>query len=282
MKKLTVILILLSLLCGCAGKEEAAPSVPAETVPVLTDTETEPAPPATEGDGLIREPDMESAPEPPAPGQHQAAYSILENDHSIRGDDGDILVKIEYSQIILDTSRQEWDQINRCIAEDYREFLADMAYLADTPVQQWEQMIRESETLYGNFLSVRTPEVTCNSGGIFSIRMTWEWFMGGVYNCDSYGLNFDLTTGEMLPLARLSELPEEEFLAQLKSIAAKKLEENRDALLEDPAAILEEYNLEDFSFCMEKGELVLLVPTYTFGPGVLGATEVKTGLYPVL
>ena len=287
MKKLTALLILVCLLCGCGGEGQNTTIPPAaETVPVLTE-EGISAPDAAEtvGEGLVRNPEEETGTAPTeevsiAPGQ--ASYSILENDNSIRNDNGDILVKIRYDQLILDTARPEWKPINDRIAEHYRTFLAESAYLSETPPEEWEAMLRDMGALYGNLFAVCTPEVTCNGGGIFSIRMTRDWFMGGVYNRDSWGLNFDLTTGQELPLARLSELPEAEFAQQLKTIVCQALEPNRDALFEDPAVTLEAYTLADFSFCIEKGELVLLFPTYTFGPGVLGATEVKTGLYPTL
>lgn len=275
-------LLLCLLLCACGGKGAAPTEEMPPEVPTLVDTQTEPV--DTAGEGLVREPDTQDQPAPTEGVEltrGQAAYSILENDHSIRNANGDILVQIRYDQLILDTAEPRWEAVNSRIGEDYRSFLEEMAHLQDTPPAQWEQMLQDMGALYGNFLSTCTPEVTCN-GDVFSIRMTREWFMGGVYNRDYYGLNFDLTTGEELCLSRLSSLPEEEFLKQLKVIVADALADNRDALFDDPAVILEDFTLADFSYCIENGELVLLFPTYTFGPGVLGATEVRTGLYPSL
>lgn len=284
MKKLAMLLVLCVLLCGCSGKTGETIPAPAETVPVLTATETQTPSVETPEDGLIREPDIQTEPEEEEISipQGQAGYSTLENDHSIRNDAGDILVGIGYEQVILDTSVETFRKVNERIAEDYREFLSDMSWLNETSPQEWETRLQDMGSLQSSFLSIRTAEVTCNSGGIFSIRMTQESYLGGVYNCDYYGLNFDLITGEPLALSSLSELPETELLDQLKGIVIDQVSENRDALLEDPETILEEYTLKDFSFCIEEGELVLLFPTYTFGPGVMGATQVRTGLYPVL
>lgn len=277
MKRLTALLLAMMLfLWGCSA--EKSPAADPQTVPVPR--ETEPAVEHTEEGGLVREPEPET--EPPAPGQHQAAFSLLENDHSIRNAQGDVLVKIRYDQIILDTGRPEWKAINERITGDYLAFLEEMAYLQDTPMEQWERMIQDMGALYGNFLSTCIPEVTCNSGDIFSVRMTREWYMGGVYNRDSYGMNFDLRTGEELTLNRLSDLPEEAFAAQLKQIICAELEESYDVLTEDPAAVLQSWTLADFSFYLEEGELVLTFPTYTFGPGAMGAAVIRTGLHPRL
>lgn len=279
MKRLTAIALLLCLLCGCGAQE--VPKEPA----VLTDTV--PTTQAPTEDGLILlEPETQSQTQPPVAlpvVPEEMPYSMVESDDSIRNDNGDVLIRILYQRIILDSSAQpQWQKINDAIAADYEQFLADVAYLRETPPEEWEQMLQDMGALYGNFMACRSARVCNVEGGILSICMAQDWFMGGVYNHDQYGLNFDLATGEKLSLARLSDLPAGEFESQLKQIVCAALEKDREILFDDPAVILEEYSLEDFSYYIEEGELVLTFPTYTFGPGVLGATEIKTGLYPVL
>lgn len=275
-------LLVLCMLCGCDREvKETEPALLTDTVPVTL--------PATE-DGLVTlEPTQsipqeapDTTPAAPVPGQHQAAYSILESDNSIRNDNDDILVNIGYQRVVLDNSQPLWDPINDLILADYQSFRQEIAYLYETEPEDWETQLQSMGLVYGNLMVNRSARVTNNSGGIFSIRMTQDWFMGGVFNSDSYGLNFDLNRGEALPLARMSELPEAEFEVQLKTIICEALEKDREVLFDDPAVILEAYTLEDFSFCVDEGELVLLFPTYTFGPGVMGSTEVRTGLYPKL
>ena len=143
-------------------------------------------------------------------------------------------------------------------------------------------MLRDMGAVYGNFMANCTARVTHNDGKIFSIRMTRDWYMGGVYNGDPFAFNFDMTTGGQLPLAQLSDLPEAEFKAQLVQIVCDYLEPYREVLFEDPAQVMAEYTLEDFPYCIEDGELVLLFSTYTFGPGAMGSTVIYTGLYPQL
>ena len=277
MKRLILILLLMCILCGCGSGPE--PSEPA----VLTDTEPVPTQPVTE-EGLISlQPQTETV--PPAAGDRipgEVSYSILERDDSIRNENGDVLVSIRYQQVILDDSRPEWEAINTLIESSYQAFREETAYLSETTPEEWEQILGEMGAVYGNFMANISAWVTHNAGGILSLRMHRDWFMGGVYNGDPFAFNFDLTTGERLPLSRLSDLPEAEFEAQLKQIVCRDLEAYRDTLFDDPAVILENFALEDFSYCIEEGELILLFSTYTFGPGVMGSTEVRTGLYPVL
>ncbi len=282
MKRLIPVLMILCLLCGCGAPEE--PSEPA----VLTDT----LPPAQteQEEGLISvkpgeapvltEPDLPE--ETTTLGEEGVQYSVLERDDSIRNENGDVLVSICYQQIVLDKSRPEWENINALIENSYQAFREETAYLKETPPEEWEKMLGDMGAVYGNFMANISARVTHNADGILSIRMQRDWFMGGVFNSDPFALNFDLTTGEKLSLARLSDLPEQEFEAQLKTIVCDYLAPYREILFEDPAVTLESFALEDIPYCLEDGELVLLFSTYTFGPGTMGPTVIRTGFYPKL
>lgn len=280
MKRVILIALMLCLLCGCGDeREQQEPAVLIDTVPATQATE----------DGLIdlqpRETLPEIQPEPTASaiqGPGEAQYSVVEYDDSIRNDDGDALVTILYQRVLLVSTQPQWDAVNDLIRADYQTFREETAYLHETAHEDWEAMLQDMDPLQSNFMAVRNARVTNNSGGILSIRMQQEWFMGGVFNSDAYGLNFDLSRGEALPLGRLSDLSQEEFEAQLKTIVCEALEKDRELLFDDPEVILAEYTLEDFSFCIDRGELVLLFPTYTFGPGAMGSWEIRTGLYPSL
>lgn len=277
MKRLILIFLIAALLCGCGVGQE----LPANTSPAAAPTETQ------EGEGLETVAPQEQPetalpvePVPVVPGE--VSYSILEHDDSVRNENGDVLVSIRYQQVLLDNSLPQWEAVNALIQESYQAFREETAYLRDTPPEQWEQMLQDMGAVYGNFMANCTARVTHNAGGVLSIRMHRDWFMGGVFNADPFALNFDLTTGEKLSLARLSDLPEEEFAEQLKQIVCDYLAQDIDLLFEDPAVVLETYSLEDFSYCIEEGELVLLFSTYTFGPGAMGSTVIRTGIYPQL
>ena len=275
MKKVIAMALLLCLLCGCGSS--GLPKEPAtltDTIPV-TQEETE--------EGVVfLEPETQVNTAPPAI-PADLPYSMVESDDSIRNDNGDVLIKILYQQIILDTTGQpQWQLINEAIRRDYSLFREEVAYLRETPPEEWERMLQDMGSLYGNLMATRSASVTNAADGILSIRVQQDWFMGGVFNHDQYGLNFNLMTGEPLSLAVLSDLPPKEFEMQLKGIICADLEQYKEILFEDPAVVLESYTLEDFQYYLEEGELVLTFPTYTFGPGAMGSTVIETGLYPKL
>lgn len=283
MKRMICLLLLLCLLCGCGsrtGSEQVptGPEILTDTVPT-TQMHTEEA--------LIDLQPQQEAPVPtvaPAPGFPDGVlYSVVEHDNSIRNAEGEVLVNIRYQRVILDSTQNPlWENVNEYILEDYRSFQENVAYVKETSAEEWEEMLQSTGILYGNLMANCSARVVNNSGGLFSIRMQREWFMGGVFNVDYHGLNFDLNTGEVLPLSRLSDLAEAEFEAQLKRIICAELQEDIDFLFQDPAEVLAEYTLSDFDFYIEEGELVLTFPTYTFGPGAMGPAVIPTGLYPQL
>ena len=60
--------------------------------------------------------------------------------------------------------------------------------------------------------------VTENEGGLFSVRMDTDWYMGGVYNSNSLGYTYDLATGEELGLADLTGQDPDALAATLREL----------------------------------------------------------------
>ena len=78
-------------------------------------------------------------------------------------------------------------------------------------------MVVEYPPYYGPYVNYATAKVTNNSDGILSIKMTTDWHMGGVYNTNVYGLNYNLNTGEELKLTDVFSLSAGEIEDYLKS-----------------------------------------------------------------
>ncbi len=207
------------------------------------------------------------------------SYQVLPQDCSYRNANGDVLVRIMYDLVVLDSVMPQSYEINALILADFENFIKGISYIYEDSPEAWEEMLAAQALPYDSLMCTATAEVVTNGGGIFSIRYSTEWFMGGVYNADHYCLTFNLYTGQGLELAELSALDEEAFAQQLREAVCAYLEPMRNELFGDPAEILSQYSLEDFQYYLENGEIVLEFPTYTFGPGYLGSTTVYTGIY---
>lgn len=205
------------------------------------------------------------------------AYEILEMDDSLRNDNGDILILRTYGKVVLQGDDPAYEAINEQIEADHQAFLDSETYWT---VEELEESIANGMFGYGDLMDTVSASVVHNADGYISIHMTIDWFMGGVYNCDSYGLTYDLDTGEEAKVEDILGLPADEALEQLNGLACEHLKAYYgEALFTDPMDILEQYTLEDYAFYLENGELVLTFSTYEFAPGAAGSATIHTGLY---
>ena len=255
MKILWAILVCLLLLTGCGrGGAEATDTVPTETV--LTE-----APAATEP-------------------MDCAVYDIVPEDRSLKNENGDILVESVYEKAVLRGTAPETDAINTAIAGDCDRFFAESGATSYYDPETLEQMIQNMGMAYGSLIHNAYVTVTHNRDGLLSLCISTDWFMGGVFNEDYYGMTFDLRTGENLGLEQLSDLPPAELEAKLKEITAQKLREAYgEGLHSEPEEILADYTLEELLFYVRDGEVILTFPTYTFTAGTAGAAVIPTGIF---
>lgn len=255
-KRIVWVLLLVMLLTGCRkGEAQSA-------MPDLTETTT----PVEVGD-----------PEPEIP--NGAVYELVREDCSLRNETGDILVESVYEKVVLQGYAPEITAINEAIQGDCNRFFAESGAKDYLEPEQLENMIRDMGLAYGDLFHNALAEVTHNQNGLLSICISTEWYLGGVFNGDYYGMTFDLKTGGQIQLSQLSDLPEEEFAVQLKQIAGDWLRKTYgENLLWEPEEVLTSYTLSDFLFYIADGELILTFPTYTFTAGAAGPAVIPTGL----
>lgn len=265
MKKIICIVLLTALLCaGCAGMpgeetgEETRTTIPSTTAAPETVVPTTEEPISLDS----------------------AEYEIRRVDNSLRNANGDILIEMYYDQVVLLGEAPELATINSLIQADQERYLASNDGGFFGTAEETEEVLHSMGMGYGELFSTASAEVTHNANGIFSIRISTGWFMGGVFNADHYGLTYDLHTGEAVALESLSELSPEEFEQQLKDIAAHWLRDTYgEGLFSPPEEVLAGYTLENLPYYIENGEIILTFPTYTFTAGAAGSSVIPTGLY---
>lgn len=198
-------------------------------------------------------------------------YQIIKQDNSYRNINGEVLIENYYDQVILKGDSESISLINSAICDDMYENLfnhEDIKTDAQYATPEYP------------FCSNYTAEVTHNADGYISIKMYTEWYMGGVFNSIWYGMTFDLNTGRAATLAELTGIDAKTLESRLKEKTWSYLtSEMLEALFEDAYDTLQDYTLDEFNYCLQNGEIVLLFPVYTFAPGVAGSTQVPTGIY---
>ncbi len=189
-------------------------------------------------------------------------------------EDGELRVEYSYNKIVLLNETEAAKAINAAIDQDAEAFLSKLSNEDLKNAAQFP-MIADGGYLW----STADSEVTNQSHGIFSIRVSMDWYMGGVGNLNYYGLNFDLTTGEPLVLTELFGMAEQELTKELKNRAWAYLSENcEDNMFEGARDVLYDYTLDEFLYYFDDGELIITFPTYTLGYGAAGAFNVPTGM----
>jgi len=171
-----------------------------------------------------------------------------------------------FERIVITDEGENFDKINAYIKKLSDNFISD--------AQENEAFVVDEEhTTYMMYTNIHQAEITKNSDGILSIKMTAVYYMGGTDTIDTYGLNFDLNTGELLAI--------ETFLGMSKTDAKEYLaEESKKQITEefndDAEKIIDEYELENFNFYILKeaasgDQLYICYPQHKIAPGAAGA-----------
>lgn len=194
-----------------------------------------------------------------------AEYKTEKDDVSFDNHNSNLYLTQYFERIVLTDENEKFRNINALIKEKSDAFLAEAkeneAFTTD------EKFITNMQ-----YVNHHTANVTKNSDGIISIKMTATKFMGGVYNMDTYGLNYDLNTGEELSLTTVLDMSKNDALEYLREESKKQIGEG---FYENAAEIIDNYKFENFSYYLQDGAIYLCYPTYTLAPGAAGSVVMR-------
>ena len=206
-----------------------------------------------------------------------ADYKIVERDDSVRNENGDILTRISYQQVVLLGDSPAYAAINAQIEEDCRDWLENCAARYYSK-EDMKQVMAKLGLGYGSLFAVATARVAHNADGIISIRITTEWFMGSIHQTLVYGLTYYLANSAKAELRYFLWAPAGDGREQLREIACRHLEAVfGDALTRNPWDVLYRCSVSDYDYYVENGEIVLVLANYRFVSEAAGATEIHTG-----
>ena len=198
---------------------------------------------------------VEEIPEEPAP-DTSATVSISRIDRSVTDSNGKVLVDFYYDQVFVSGTFEGVNKINAELVADMTEFFSNQGYIDELTSEAY---------LYDlfPFTCTRTAEISHNDGGVLCVEFVSEWYMGGVFNSDLYPAVFDLNTGETPKLEDLTGKDRAYLEKELKTKVSNFLV---DYAGDSYAGTLATYSLEDFSYTIENGNIVIVFPSYEFTP----------------
>ncbi len=199
-------------------------------------------------------------------------YDIEIHDNSYKNEDDENLIEHYYHLVVLDEVNENIESINRDLEKNMEEFVMER--------EELEEFLMSYATPESPFMNNCEAEVTQNADGIFSVKHSRLWFMGGVGNYDHFGSTYDINTGLRLSLSDLTQEDADSFEQNLKDITWEYLEsEYGEGLFPDAYDTLYNKNLDEFSFYIDDGEIVLVFSTYELAPGAAGSITSPTGIY---
>lgn len=200
-----------------------------------------------------------------------ANYTIERIDRSLYDPSGSLKLSQYFDKVVLTDSSDNARRINELITRESDAFLADAQGNID--------MVAEyppSEPYSNN----ATAEVTNNSDGILSIKMTADWYMGGVYNTNVYGLNYNLNAGEELELTDVFSLSVNEIENYLKSQTIEYMNNNPNMgwwndVVQNAWDIVNSKTLDEFDYYIQGDNIFICYPEYELGPGAMGRVVIQ-------
>ena len=200
-----------------------------------------------------------------------AEVTLQREDHSVKDEDGNVVVDYYYDMAVLTETddNPQFEKINQTLQEECNSFFAENGDMQDSYEVVPDE--RKQELVEAPFRCITTGQISCNQNGILSVKLTEEWYMGGVYNVNYHGENFDLETGERLELTDWFSMSEEETLEYLKNQTKAYMDGHPDAGWNSTAEeTVNSYTLDQFEFYIEEDTVNLCYPTYELGYGATG------------
>lgn len=194
-------------------------------------------------------------------GQEDAApkikYTIEEDKLEYKDKNGIVrgLVSFSYPQFI--GSSPVFTKINEQLKKKSQKFLTsgNAATIAENTAYAIDNHMFYDK--YEQFYWKTLCDVSYDKNGIISFCMSEQWYAGGVHNQNTYGLNYDLTTGKKLTINDVIS-----GNARKKILRAAKKYCGQDATA---YAIIKE--TKKFNFFLYKGDVCICFGSYALGHG---------------
>ncbi len=217
-------------------------------------------------------------------GTEEEPYEVQRQELLVSEENGYREEKIYYDLVSLEETDEANSAINESLNEDYQAFIAYDEQINGKPIEE----TISSDATYEYHSD--GAGVTNIENGILSVKFK-HTIMSDVDGTWYYGLTYSLETGEQLSITDLTDLSDEELLSGIRSALVNYINgttfQNQSELvnkvnaytLDDIGSGLDFTDSSTISFCVDDGEIVILVPPGEFFKDIWMNYEVPTGIY---
>lgn len=195
-------------------------------------------------------------------------YTIKRYDDSLM-ENGSVKLKQYYDLVQVSGNSDAARKMNEAIKADLNKYVQEVMGCLD--------LAQKLPPVQDNFYYKNThdAEVTKNSGGQFSVKISWDWFMGNLVDNGYVGFNFDSSTGEPLSLTDVFQMSEMKTEKYIKSCIIEYINTHSDYPWSPSVySIIQWYPLKDFKFFLEDNKVVIYFDEGELGSGALGAVAI--------
>lgn len=258
MKKFSIILVIALIFLMCLS----ACSTSANNTDDKTDT--------AEAEPQVSEKVQESQ-QPTA--QLDTTYTVETVGEKDENANGQVIGDCHYQKVVFTNPNAALTEINNEIAEECDDFFNEglgkqyEEYFSALPDSMKSEL---ADQPFAATLDVKDVYIDDN---YVSITLNWDWFVGGVHNSGSDGLNFDLKTGEDIDFEDLFASEAEARDAFSNAVSAL-IDADPDSFFEDAKDTVKNYDLSDISFTISADNLTVFIEPYAIAPGASGSFTV--------
>ncbi len=205
--------------------------------------------------------------------KESAEYTIRTQTSDAKDKSGTVILEADYDLVVLEGEDDVNQKINSGLEQDCQSFLA---YTDEDEAEI------ESYSAEGMRYSYEAEaDVAYDKNGVLSILYNVEYDNPSTTHTSAYGLTYSLETGDRAGIRDLTDMTDDELLEEFRT--ALRQADMASAYFDNAEGKINALTVDEigdeFSFIVEGGEIVIVVPSGTLAPESAGSFKVPTTVY---
>ena len=201
------------------------------------------------------------------------AYTIETVGEKDENANGEVIGDCHFQKVVFTNPNAALKEINNEIAEACDEFFDEglgkqyEEYFSELPDSMKADLAAQP------FVSTADVEDVYIDDNYVSVKLAWNWYVGGVSNSGNVGLNFDINTGDEIDFEDMFASDADARSAFDNAVNAL-IDSDPDAFFSDAKETVKNIDLDNVKFTIGKDNITVYIDQYILAPGASGAFTV--------